>query len=286
MTFRLPRPVLFALGASLLALIFSGCETQGRRMAPGSFSTVVIDAGHGGKDSGEHPRGGLYEKEVALDTAERVRDLLDKEGIRTVMTRSSDVFVELDDRVAIANRYGPNAILVSIHYNASPSSAPRGVETFFWRSDSYGLATRVQRHLLGETDLPNHGVTRRVLRLTHNPRVPSILCECGYLTNGTDASLVATETFRQKVAQGIADGVLEQQEQGDNDIGTLPKIRTTTYSATPSRRHYHHHRDSTGRHGRSSGSSRANGSTRRHHGSTATTTTHHRRHHASDASDQ
>ena len=170
------RSLLFVLGVPLAALIFSGCEIAPARMAPGSFSTVVIDAGHGGKDSGEHPRGGLYEKEVALDTATRVRDLLEEEGLHTVMTRTTDTFVELNDRVAIANRYGPNAILVSIHYNASPSSAPRGIETFFWRSDSYGLATRVQRHLLGETGLPNHGVTRRVLRLTHNPRVPCILC--------------------------------------------------------------------------------------------------------------
>ena len=273
---RLPRPLLFALGATLLAVFLSGCETEGPRMSPNGFSTVVIDAGHGGKDSGEHPRGGLYEKEVALDTAERVRSLLDGEGIHTVMTRTSDVFVELDDRVAIANRYGPNAILVSIHYNASPSGAPRGVETFFWRSDSYGLATRVQRHLLGETDLPNHGVTRRVLRLTHNPHIPAILCECGYLTNREDASLVGEEAFRQRIAQGIADGVLEQQEKGDVDIGSLPRIRTTTYAATPVHQHYHH-RHSSGS-GRNRRGTHATSTTRRHHGRPTTTNTT-RRHH-------
>ncbi len=268
MTFRPLRLLSFVLGLPLAVLGLAGCNTVPRTMAPNAFSTVVIDAGHGGKDSGEHPRGGLYEKEVALDTAERVRDLLDNEGVHTVMTRSTDVFVELDDRVAIANRYGPHAILVSIHYNASPSHDPRGIETFFWRSDSYGLATRVQRHLIGETELPNHGVTRRVLRLTHNPSVPSILCECGYLTNGSDESLIGMEAFRQKVAQGIADGVLEQQEQGDTNIGSLPPIKTTTYSA-PSHRHYHR-RSGGGRHGRSSRT------TRRHH-TTTTTRRHHRR---------
>ena len=126
MTRCLYRFVLIIAGFPLAALLFSGCNTVPRTMAPGSFSTVVIDAGHGGKDSGEHPPGGLYEKTVALDTAERVRDLLNDEGLHTVMTRSSDVFVELDDRVAIADRYGPGAVLVSIHYNASPSSAPLG----------------------------------------------------------------------------------------------------------------------------------------------------------------
>ncbi len=274
---RLTRPLLFLLGPLLAAMFFSGCETAPSHMAPGSFSTVVIDAGHGGKDSGEHPRGGLYEKEVALDTAERVRDLLQEEGLHTVMTRSDDTFVELDDRVAIANHYGPNAILVSIHYNASPSSGPRGVETFFWRSDSYGLATRVQRHLLGETDLPNHGVTRRVLRLTHNPKVPCILCECGYLTNGTDAALVGQDSFRQRIAQGITDGIIEQREQGDANIGSLPPREVTTYSAAPAHRQHHHRRHTTTRHhyhGVSSG-------TNRHH-STHTTTRHHRRAASSD----
>ena len=118
---------------------------------------------------------------------------------------------------------GPNAVLVSIHYDASGSSA-RGVHTFFWHPDSYGLAVRVQRHLVGSTGLGNLGVVRRVLRLTHNPTVPSILCECGFLTNREEAALVSTPAFRQRIAQGITDGILEEQEKGDVNIGTLPPI--------------------------------------------------------------
>ena len=114
-------------GLPLAVFLLAGCEsTVPRVMSPGSFSTVVIDAGHGGHDSGERPPGRQAEKDLALDTALRLAPLLREAGLHTVLTRSDDTFVELDDRVAIADRYGPDAILVSVHYNASPSSAPRG----------------------------------------------------------------------------------------------------------------------------------------------------------------
>ena len=237
---HLSRPAALCVLALLAALVFTGCETVGLR--PGGFTTVVIDAGHGGKDSGESPNQFLREKDVALDTARRVQTLLKDNGLRTVMTRTGDYFVELDDRVAIADRYGPNAILVSIHYDASGSSA-RGVHTFFWHPDSYGLAVRVQRHLVGSTGLGNLGVVRRVLRLTHNPTVPSILCECGFLTNRAEADLVRDPAFRQKIAQGIADGILEEQEQGDVNIGRLPPINRPVVS----RPSYTHHTGSSHR---------------------------------------
>ncbi len=228
-----------AAGPLLVIVFLAGCEsTVPRVMSPGSFSTVIIDAGHGGKDPGERPRGGLPEKDFALDTAKRLAPLLREAGLRPVLTRSDDTFVELDDRVAIADRYGPDAILVSIHYNASPSSAPRGIETYFWRTDSFGLATRVQRNILSETGMPNHGVIRRVLRLTHNPKEPSILCECGYLTNGEDYALATSESYRQKLAEGIADGIVEQHEKGDIALGDLPPVRSFAPVRHAYRRHH------------------------------------------------
>lgn len=232
--YRLIRPVL-CLGSATISLVLAGCGTIGLR--PGGFTTVVIDAGHGGKDSGESPNQYVREKDMALDTARRLQPILQSNGLHTVMTRTGDYFVELNDRVAIADRYYPNAILVSIHYNASPNHFPRGAQTFFWRGDSYGLATRVQRHLVGETDLDNRGITRRVLRLTHSPRVPSILVEGGFLTNRDEANLINAPAFRQRIAQGIADGILEEQEQGDVNIGTLPPLEHRVVPR-PSREHH------------------------------------------------
>lgn len=237
---RLHRLILGFLGLLLLSLGLSNCTLNGLR--PGGFTTVVVDAGHGGKDSGESPNQYLREKEVALDTARRLGSILKNNGLRVVYTRNGDYFVELDDRVAIANRYYPNDILVSIHYDASGSAA-HGVHTFFWREDSHGLAVRVQRHLVGNTGMSNLGVVRRVLRLTHNPTVPSILCECGFLTNRTEASYVSNPATRQKIAQGIADGILEEQERGDTNVGVLPPIDRPV-APRPA---YQHHTGSTHR---------------------------------------
>ena len=243
--------LFFSCGLPLAAAaVLSSCSMAPTVMAPGSFSTVVIDAGHGGKDSGERSRGGLLEKDMTLDTALRLEPLLQSAGFHTIMSRRNDTFVELDDRVALADSH-PDSILVSIHYNASPSSFPHGIETFFWQPDSYGLAVRVQRHLVEETGLDNRGVTRRVLRLTHNPRVPCILCECGFLTNSSEAATIDDPAYRQEVAEGLAAGILEQHEKGDFEIGALPPITITPGPVHHRPAHHHpihhqqtHHRSS------------------------------------------
>ena len=195
---------------------------------PRNFSVVVIDAGHGGKDNGgtSGSRGQFLvrEKDVTLDTALRVRDILKRSGLRIVMVRQDDHFVELDDRVALANRQGPGAILVSIHYNAVGSPAPNGAQTFFWHANSHGLATRIQRHVVAETGENSVGVTRRRLRLTRNPEIPCVLCECAYLTNPVEVRKVVDPNYRQRVAEGIAKGILEQNQRGDEGIPSVPEI--------------------------------------------------------------
>jgi N-acetylmuramoyl-L-alanine amidase len=166
----------------------------------------------------------VKEKDVTLDTAFRVRNDLTRAGIRTVMTRQDDHFIELHDRVAFANRQGPRAILVSIHYNATGSSAPNGVQTFFWHANSHGLATRIQRHVVSATGETSVGVTRRRLRLTRNPEIPCVLCECAYLTNPTELTKVVNPSYRQRIADGIAKGIIEQNKWGDTGIPSVPEI--------------------------------------------------------------
>jgi N-acetylmuramoyl-L-alanine amidase len=215
----------------VLVLFFGGCVQTPSTLAPGGighFSTVVIDAGHGGKDSGgvSGRRAPIFlrEKDLTLDTAKRVRDELRKAGLKTVMMREDDHFVELDDRVSIANRQGPGAVLVSIHYDAISSSAPHGAKTFFWRADSHGLATRIQQQLVAATDETDLGVIRRRLRLTRNPNIPCVLCECAYVTNPAEAQKVAMESYRKQIAHGIAQGILEEHKLGDSGIAPVPEI--------------------------------------------------------------
>jgi N-acetylmuramoyl-L-alanine amidase len=228
-TFRyLCWPVSMAVS---LVLFFGGCvQTPSAHPPVGirHFSTVVIDPGHGGKDSGGVSGRGapifLREKDLTLDTAKLVRDELRRAGLRTVMMREDDHFVELDDRVSIANRQGPGAVLVSIHYDAVSDHAMHGAKTFFWRADSHGLATRIQQQLVAATGETNLGVIRRRLRLTRNPEIPCVLCECAFVTNPTEAQKIATESFRRRIAHGIAQGILEEHKLGDAGIAPVPEI--------------------------------------------------------------
>src|SRR5947208_7175896 len=111
-----------------------------------TFSTVVVDAGHGGKDSGAYRRYGPPEKMVALDVAQRLNRKLRESQLKTVMTRDSDVFIELNDRVAIENAQ-KNAIFVSIHFNDSRRRGIRGFETYYHSGASSELANSIQQKL-------------------------------------------------------------------------------------------------------------------------------------------
>jgi N-acetylmuramoyl-L-alanine amidase len=220
------RPLLGIAIFGLAACAQSG--PPGARLGPGTFRTVVIDAGHGGKDNGgmstRRMPNRLREKDLTLDTARRVRTNLRRAGFRTVMTRDTDSFVELDDRVAMADKEGGDAILVSIHYNASGNERANGPETYYWRSDSHGLATRIERRLAGDTGPHPGGVIRRRLRLTRNARIPSVLCECAYVTNVADNRRAGDPGFRQKVANAIAEGVVEESRLGDDGIAAVPEL--------------------------------------------------------------
>src|SRR4029077_4329415 len=113
---RMPRLVTcivtLAFVASLAAC--STVKTSGVKNTSKTFSTVVVDAGHGGKDSGAFRRYGPPEKMVTLDVAQRLERKLRESQVKTVMTRESDVFIPLNDRVAIENKQ-KNAVLVSVH---------------------------------------------------------------------------------------------------------------------------------------------------------------------------
>lgn len=207
-----------------------GLDEWGNRAGPRGFGTVVVDAGHGGKDSGAvSRRAGLVEKTLTLDLARRLQSEL-RGSFRVVMVRDSDVFVDLDDRVRIANRKG-NSVLVSLHFNAG-SRRLAGPETYWWRVDSYSLATRVQRHLSGVADQDNsRGLVRRRLRLTRNPKIPCILVEGGYITNAREAKSLADPAYRARLARAIAAALREQAAEGDRGLGPLPAF----ISSPPSR---------------------------------------------------
>lgn len=222
---NLIRPV----ASVLIALLAVSCQTPGKggksvygdRPGPKGFRTVVIDAGHGGKDSGAVARG-LMEKQLALDISKRLRAKL-QPRFKATLLRDDDRFIDLDERVRLTNRYG-DAVLVSIHLNYGGRSTS-GPETFYWRTDSYSLARRVHSELSAviPNESGNAGLVRRRLRLTRNPTIPCILVECGYLTNASEAGRLSSAAYRERIAEAIARAIRDQSIHGDSGVGAIPR---------------------------------------------------------------
>ena len=172
-------------------------------------TVVVIDAGHGGVDRGGIPGQRVAEKTMTLDVAHRLKSVLTAYGYRVVMTRDSDVFVPLGTRVAIANSYR-NAIFVCIHFNAARRRSASGIETYFYSSQSLPLASAIHYYVAGGAPSSNRGVRRRGFYVLRKTTVPSVLVECGFLTNATEANYAQSADYRQKLAEEIGRGVRER----------------------------------------------------------------------------
>ncbi len=173
-----------------------------------TFRTVVIDAGHGGHDRGGIPGQRVSEKVVALDTAKRLEQILRRSGFKTVMTRKSDYFVPLGTRVSMASKYR-DAIFVSVHYNSAEREGARGYETFYYNSASRPLAANILGNLLRVQRTENRGVKQRGFYVLRTNRLPSVLVECGFLTNKKEAKLAQSSRYRQAVAEAIARGIIQ-----------------------------------------------------------------------------
>jgi N-acetylmuramoyl-L-alanine amidase len=172
-------------------------------------TTVVIDAGHGGFDRGGIPGQRVSESMMNLDVAQRLKAVLTAYGYRVVMTRESDIFIPLGTRVAIANSYR-DAIFVCIHFNAAPRRSASGIETYFYSSQSLPLASAIHYYVAGGAPSSNRGVRRRGFFVLRRTTIPSVLVECGFLTNATEANYAQSSTYRQKLAEEIGRGVRER----------------------------------------------------------------------------
>jgi N-acetylmuramoyl-L-alanine amidase len=193
--------------ASFLLLIVA-CALPCTPTFGASFSTVVIDAGHGGFDRGGIPSNIIPEKGVALDVARRLRAHLGNAGFRTVMTRSGDVFVTLGRRVAISNAQR-RAIFVSIHFNSALRSSANGIETFYGSARAKELARLIQRNAMKTTPAENRGIKPARYYVLRNSRNPAVLIECGFLTNPQDARRASSSEYRDRLARQIAKAIIE-----------------------------------------------------------------------------
>ena len=185
---------------ALMAVIASGITANAA-----SFRTVVIDAGHGGHDNGGQ-WGRVYEKHLALDTAYRLEGKLKSLGYQTVMTRRSDYFISLPQRVSMGNRY-KNAIFVSIHYNYTWKQDVSGLETFYSSEQGRRLAYHVQNSLIQRTRTVDRKVKYARFYVIRNSALPAILVEGGFVSNSSERNRMKSAWFRESIAQGIVDGI-------------------------------------------------------------------------------
>lgn len=171
-----------------------------------SMFTVVLDAGHGGKDPGASSLNGRWEKEYSLAIVLKVQKILaGDERIKLVLTRWDDSYPTLEDRVKIAKDAKADLFL-SVHAN-SFTAATNGTETYYTRADSLAFAQTMHAALVPATGLKDNGVRSKNLHVTRETTMPAALLEIGYLSNKTDEPQMWKEEFQNRVAQAIAKGI-------------------------------------------------------------------------------
>src|SRR5229473_1832689 len=208
LNFRLPLLVLSGfLGACATG---RGPSETGTKDTSKSFSTIVVDAGHGGKDNGAYRKFGGAEKIATLDVAKRLSRKLHESDLEIVMTRSTDVFIPLDSRVAIENAQ-KNSIFVSIHFNDSSRRAIHGFETYYHSPVAYELAQRIQEKLLTLPHSINRGVHAANFRVLRKAAYPAVLVECGFLSNRSEGRSARNAEYRDQLADKIAEAIVEER---------------------------------------------------------------------------
>src|SRR5438067_4521896 len=207
----MPRLISRALAIGILALL-AACATapKATKNTTKTFNTVVVDAGHGGKDNGAYRRYGGAEKVATLDVAKRLNQKLRESQLKTVMTRSSDVFIELDQRVAIENAQ-KNSIFVSIHFNDSRRRGIRGFETYYHSGASSDLANSIQQKLATIPHSASRGVHTANFRVLRLANCPAVLVECGFLSNRNEGGQARDWEYRELLADRIAEAIVEQR---------------------------------------------------------------------------
>jgi N-acetylmuramoyl-L-alanine amidase len=183
-----------------------------RQNPPKGRTLVILDPGHGGKDPGAIGIGGLQEKNVILPISQIVAQILEKQGIQVMMTRSSDYFVSLQGRTDIANRAGAS-LFVSIHANSMGASRPdvNGLEIYYFGERR--LSDTIYRSIVQSVSVKERGVRRARFYVLRNTKMPSTLIEVGFLTGQEDAAKLRNSNYQRQMAEAIARGIIEYIRQ-------------------------------------------------------------------------
>ena len=197
-------------------------EENQTAQADSTKRTVVLDSGHGGFDPGKESSDGILEKHINLAIAERLKELLEKEGIRVVMTRTDDngLYTESDSNKKIADMKKRCAIIdaakadivVSIHQNSYHEENVFGAQVFYYKTSTEGeKAAAVIQEALQEVNPEN---TKKIKAndtyyLLKKTEVPTVIVECGFLSNYAEAEKLVSEDYQKKLAEAVTKGILQ-----------------------------------------------------------------------------
>ncbi|WP_438444330.1 N-acetylmuramoyl-L-alanine amidase [Gorillibacterium sp. sgz5001074] len=223
--------------SGLLAAILLAAEPAGAYAA----TKVVLDPGHGGSDPGAIGVNGLQEKDVNLDIALKLREELVKRGYEVIMTRETDAGLTLAQRVEFTDRIMPS-LFVSVHANSYKDSRTRGSMVLYYDKDypqsdypasdamtaltpeSKKLAQALQDNMVNRAGTVDKGLVPSAVYVARMGSVPSALVETAFLSNPSDAALLADDGFRSSVALGLAEGISEYLPAERTEPGAYPDV--------------------------------------------------------------
>ncbi len=208
--------------AVLLALIFLNRELSQSVVSEdvSENEIVIIDAGHGGKDPGKIGVNDVLEKDLNLQIAKKVKENLEKQKVTVIMTREDDTaedskMADMKKRVALINEEKP-AIAVSIHQNSYLQADIKGAQVFYYEHSEVGKnAALIMQEELKQIDSENTREAKGndTYYLLKKTEVPTIIVECGFLSNAQEAEKLTDETYQNELANAICDGIIKWLKQ-------------------------------------------------------------------------
>ena len=221
------------LGLAFAAMIFEtgiAVYTWSKQADKEQRYTIVIDPGHGGNDPGKIGINDVPEKDVNLAISLKLKDILEQNDCKVIMTRETDQglyqdgdtnkkIADLHARCRIINDSGADAV-ISIHQNSFTSESSKGAQVFYQTTSEKGkvLAEILQEQLVSGLDPENNRVAKANsdYYMLKNTQAPMVIVECGFLSNTQEAELLTQEAYQRRVAWTVALGTLQYVSGGHN----------------------------------------------------------------------
>ncbi|MFZ0477029.1 MAG: N-acetylmuramoyl-L-alanine amidase, partial [Halobacillus sp.] len=170
--------------------------------------TIIIDAGHGGRDPGSIGFTGILEKDLTLQTADALKHQLQSQGANVILTRKKDEYLAL----AVRNYHSLNSqadAFISLHFNSAPVNiSANGISSYYYHFKDKHLAALIQQEMVHETRLTDRGVRLGNFHVLRENNKPAVLLELGFLSNKSEEGVVTSPSYHTTVGQGIARGLV------------------------------------------------------------------------------